>query len=481
MKRLIIGISIFILSFPAISFANVEDIGIWTDGAGSQLPGTVFDKFQFNTQARNDDSIYTKDAGHDDFTLTQAGNYLVLYFLHGEDTSNGRVVWNGKITHGGVDVPGSFSSSYARQTTDNEIYCRGTGLILNASANDTIAIEWRRDADTDTGGSVAGVSELMIVRLPNDNDVAYAHYSTPTAGAYGGGTFTDIPWTVIERETDTGVIARQAGNTDLRLIPANTNFLIIYGAFGTTGGSRTQRVTRAVNGATEIPGSNSYCYQRNGSNEYCSPYAMFIVRTDAGGNDDISIQMRRTRADVDGSYAINADAGVFIAELPSFSEIFISEDGTGGQDVAGVANVDLNWMRTATYNDAASFTRVDNFTMDVTKDMDALFMANGRIERSGTSTTRATVGVRFEIAGANQTRGQHGNYLRGNQGTQDTYNMSLNPAGIFAVNATNDVQIEAFDDGSNGSTDNTVAGSCGFMALNLDTLRPLTGAVMVLP
>ena len=66
---------------PGPARAAVGDIGVWCDAAGGQTAtNTAWTKFQFNTADRND-GIYTKDAGHDDFDFSEAGNYLVLYLI----------------------------------------------------------------------------------------------------------------------------------------------------------------------------------------------------------------------------------------------------------------------------------------------------------------------------------------------------------------------------------------------------------------
>ncbi len=456
------------------------DIGIWVDQNGSLTATTTFATFPFEgtgSEERND-GIYTYNASTDNVTLNEAGNYLVLSYIHYKDTSNGRANWQSRVTHNGSPVAGSWGYGYVRNTGNSDGFIRGAGMVLNASANDTVALEWRRDSDAGTGGSVAGKSSLTIVRLPDDSEAAYGYYGTPTANSFNGTTWTDATgWDVI-RETNTASIELQTGGSDIRLKDANRNYLIIYGIpFYSGNSTRTQRIGRAVSGTTEIEQSSSYFYRRNANNEYGVLYSMFVYRT-SSANEDISIQGQRGLADQDGSTTMmngTGEAGVVVVELPDYVETFISVDDVGGQDVSqGGLLADLNLMRTVDYNDSTSFTKegIGHETMRVEKNMDMLVTASCRIERTDTSGTRLTLGSRFEIEGVDQDRSEHGTYVRGNQSSADTYNGSINPAGVFAVSANDSVQVEVFDSGNDGSNDATVGGSCGFSAVNIDTFTP---------
>ncbi len=452
--------------------AAVADIGIWQDSAGAQIPGTAFAAFNFATESRND-GTYTF-AGGNNLNLNDAGNYLVIANIKLNDTSNGRVNYEGRFTYTGT---GSFvtlyGTGYSRNNGNNTSWVRVVGLVWGAGANDDIQLEMRRDTDTPTGGSVANASYVQVVRL-QDTAAVGLYSDAADTGTYGTQVWTDAPFDNIILENDTAVIQRQAGNTDIRLKKDATTFLVGYGmAFDTSDGQRTQRVSKMVAGVADIPSSFSYAYQRNTANELASPNGLFLYRN-SGTATDLSVQAQRGNAvTAGGPLRRVSTSGMFVVELPSYIETFISYDSTGGQDVSGAASLgDYNAMETVSYNDAASFTKVDNFTMNVEGNMDMLLMGQAYIERTGTSATRATIGTRFEIAGVDQAVGEYGNYLRGNQGTPDTYNMAFSPSGIYAATLGDDVQMEFFDAGDNGSTDFTVASAVGFGALNLDSIIP---------
>lgn len=754
-----------ILGMPVA--AATGDIGIWVDQDGNQSPGTSFASFAFEgtgSEVRNDGE-YTYNAGTNDVTVSAGGNYLVLYYLHNEDTSGNRGNIEGRVTVNGSAVAGSYGAGYKRDGNNQQIHVRGHALVLNVSANDEIGIEWRRDSGASIGASVAGVSELMIVHLPDDDDVAYGHYSASGIDAMGGTTWSGMPFDTLVRETDSSVIEgdlaggagtsyigvaghigedggdgflptwfgatplsggiislladedqvvdternhttedlsywifndgsggdiRNSGNTiigeygiaasvgssfetvtlqntytdpvvigthnlvsasdipavvrvdavgstsfdvklqnpsgstptsadvhyiviesglhtlhggdqveagivssstalstsfpgtmetisltgsftdiatfvqvhdnnetawmqgwssdgtqtgtptpsnfsigrhtgqdsgsraatdlgwvaiergtgsmdsvdweagitsdtiqgpddsppytysitfpsvsdpgEIILKPGNTRFLVLYGVSLDVGG-RTQRISRARANSSAIEGTHGYTYMRDSSNSLGALVGMFIFETDSGGNDRIAVQVQRGNADVDGSGGLQSgNSGIFVMELPSSAEVFASYDQTGGQDIGGVASVDLNLMRTVAFNDAASFTQENTTSIQIEQDMDMLSSIACLVERQDTSGTRGSVSARFEIEGINQARGEHGFYLRGDQGSQDTYNASLNNASIFSVSSGDSIQVESFDDGDNGSDDQTVGNACGISALNLDSL-----------
>lgn len=455
---------------PKEAHAAVGDIGIWRDSAGAQIPGTSFAAFSFATEQRND-GAYTF-TGNNNLNLDEAGNYLLIATLDLDDNSNGRANYEGRFSYtGSGNFVTLYGSGYSRNNNNDRAWVRVIGLVWGAEANDDVQLEMRRDTDAPTGGSIANQSHFQVVRL-HDSAAVGLYTDTSDTGAYGTQTWTDAPFNNIVLENDTSRIERQAGNTDFRIKQDNTSYLVGYGmAFG-TGGSRTQRVTKMVSDSADIENSFSYAYQRNAANEYASPNGLFVYRKGATADEDLSVQVQRGVSDVAGSAVRRAStSGLFIVELPSDAEVFISHDSTAAQDVSGTSG-DFNAMRDVDYNDSAAFTQVDNATVNAEKAMDVLLVGQAYSERNpATTNARVTTGARFEIQGTDQTLGLHGNYIRGDQGTQDTYNGAFTPAGLYAVNSGDDIQFEWFDDGDNGATDLTLADAVGFSALNLDSLE----------
>ena len=264
----------------------------------------------------------------------------------------------------------------------------------------------------------------------------------------------------------------------ITLNPSGTRFLILYSFAHNLGAGdvRTQRISRcAISSATKyegIPQSYGYTYIRDDENQYGETNAWFIHKT-TEDDEILLVQCQRGNADVDssGDGFASSQSAVFIMELPSYAETFISHDSTGDEAV-GDTTTYLKWMRDVDQNDSSAFTQASISSMNVEKDCDVLLLANGLLERQTESNgTRLTTAARFFINGVEQTRGQHGCYLRGEQSSYDTFNGSLNPAGIWGISSNNKVCVQQFDDGQGGSGDDeTQSNQCGFCALNIDSL-----------
>ena len=274
--------------------------------------------------------------------------------------------------------------------------------------------------------------------------------------------------------------AALAGGETITLNTSGSKFLILYSFAHNLGAGdvRTQRISRAIVSSSsfesEIPQSYGYTYIRDDENQYGETNAWFIHKT-TSNNEKLVIQCQRGNADVDssGDGFASSQSAVFVMELPSEAETFISHDSTGGEAV-GDTTTYMKWMRDVDHNDSAAFTQASISSMNVEKTCDVLLLGNGLLERQTESNgTRLTTAARFFISGVAQTRGQHGTYLRGEQSSYDTFNGSLNPAGIWKISSNYKVCVQQFDDGQGGSGDDeTQANQCGFCALNLDTLVP---------
>ena len=386
---LVLLIGLFIA--PSGASAAVGDIGFWRDSAGSQVPGTTFGALNFATQERND-GAYTF-TGSNTLELDEAGNHLVIATLKFTDSSNGRVNYEGRFAYSGTgDFVTLYGSGYSRNNGNNTAWVRVVGLVWGNAANDTVQLEMQRDTDAPTGGTIADASHFQVVRL-HDTAAVGLYTDTSDTGAYGTQTWTDAPYNNIVLENDTSVVEKQAGNTDIRLKQDATTFLVGYGLAFNTGGSRTQRVSKMVAGSTDIEHSFSYVYQRQSSDEYADPNGLFLYRN-AGTSTDLSVQAQRGTADIAGSAVRRTStSGMFVVELPSSAEVLISHDSTGNQDFSGSGtNGDFNIVENVDYNDAASFTKVNNTTVNAEQTMDALLLTQVYGLRTGTSGTRATTG-----------------------------------------------------------------------------------------
>jgi hypothetical protein len=129
--------------------------------------------------------------------------------------------------------------------------------------------------------------------------------------------------------------------------------------------------------------------------------------------------------------------------MPDYLEAFRSHDQIGLQDVTAAAT--LNIARTVDFNNPLSFTKASDNAVDVTSPADIFSWANIWTARNNVASgARQTSLASIVINSIKQKIGEHGNYSRGNQSTQDTFAMSMHPAGIFTVGtAGHDIQVSS--------------------------------------
>ena len=461
--------------------AAVGDIGHWRDSVGGQIPGTSFAAFETDQEIRND-GIYTRP---DDSTieLDEAGDYLIISTIRGVDSSNGRYNAQARIalTSGSGSLFTSYYTGYSRDTSEDTAWFRAVGVVIGASANAQIQVQRRRDTDAPTSGSIAGESDVQVVRINPTNYGIYAIGGT--GAAYLGTTLNTVNITAVTAESDTNAIQGDTGTETITVKGDNKRYLIAWSVSGNTGGSRTQRIGQLNYDGTGQGWTQSYCYQRSSTNEYCGIGSMDILET-ATADRDIQVKVFRGAgvaadqggADNNGSWVTDGNGQMIVLEMPDSLEVFHSYDSTGLQNISSSAT--LNAMRDVSFNDAASFTKASNTAVDVTNPADVFAWANVWTARNSVgSGLRLTAYGSITVNGVEQSTGEHGNYIRGNQGSVDTFGGSFHPAGIFTVGTAGyDLGVNmdplSGSEAAGAATDRTQPSTVGFFSLNLDTLLP---------
>jgi len=446
----------------------VGDVGIWTDSAGGQSPGTSFTTVDFATETLNQNSIYSESAGV--VTLTEAGLYLVVATCEYTGASN-RMNPNGQIIHTGsgdfISIPGS---GYTRDANNDETSFKAYGLVSTAATTDTVACQHRRDGDSSGTGTAANVSTLTVIRLHDSASIGMYEDTTDTTDP-SAATWADVSLNSNILENDTDSIQRSGNDITIK----NTaRYLIGYG-FGcdNTSGVRTSRLVRMESGGSALDASTHASYSRDSDNQYMRPSGMILY--DNSGSTVITMQGSRQGATETGTTSrVAGVGGVFVVELPSSAEVYIGVDGTAAQDTASTSAVTHNAMRSNTAIDTDSFASsgTDALTNDSGAAIDALVWGNIWATRTSSNGTRLTRRAQLELNGTDRTRGRHISYNRGTQGSDDCPDYSFCALDVIdGWPDGQDVQLETVDNGYNdGNATPTIANQVGFFAINLGTL-----------
>ena len=442
----------------------------------------------FGAADRNDGSAYGWTDSTSTVTLPSsdlADGYLFLWGFEFHDTSNGRCNPQGRMVQ--ASGTGNFESAstggYNRDTSEDRSYVSGWSFVDNPSASSTFQFQWRRDADSPTGGTERAFIQVIPFYY---SDIGL--YSSTSTTATGGTTPTQITGFSGTDGTNITISSSQVSVTG-----DNKRYLCLGSGYHQgIGGSRTQRWY-----GFEIDGSFDHSakgcmYYRNASNADGGESFIKLLETDTATR---TIELNQYRgdgvaagqggADVDGNTTgANSAHAMVIIELNDNTEVFASVDSVGGQEFAltGPVDVDIASTGDIEFNDSASFTRSTDTGVNVEQDMDLFAFANvshARESGSIASGSRWTVHGEFTVNGTENTDvGFHGNFNRGNQGSQDCHGSSCNQAGAFAVSTGDDFGVSnqelAGTEGGGGDIESQ-PDWVGFGLINLDTLEASSG------
>ncbi len=451
----------------------IGDAGIWRDTNNTHTIGAlnVWTDVPFNSENKTSGSFnHTSDTQTD---LTADGWYLIMYEIRSTSTSNTRhSIW-ARVTLEGSAVEGSEGFGYVRDNANDEGYTAGA-CIVNASANDTVVVQWRPYGVSSSDVLSNSKASLFILRLPDDTDVAYLKYADDSdTGAYGGTSWAgnEVTWADQVYETDNSVIQKSAANDYTFTLKKVARYLVKYDiTFANSSSTRTARIARATLAGSPIPQSFAYCHVRNNVTTPATLHALFIV-DNPSPNQDLIIQSQRGDSLVDSTVARTVSASsIEIMELPSSAEVITTYYTDTGEEISG--GVVLDWAAVEGVRDASSFTISDNETIEVEQDDDYLFMANGLItDTVQTSGTRFTFGADWYVDDSIQYVGGHGNYMRHVQGTVGVFNTSINAHSILNdLDANQEVEMRTINEGDTGTPNYAQPDQCGFSALRIGSL-----------
>ena len=459
----------------------MAQLGRWT-GSAALVPTTSWaaPSNVFSSEARNDGSIYTFDAATSKLTLPAsnlANGYLVIAAIRYNITHNNRANFSTRFTL--VSGTGNFvsaaASGYARDTSEDMAYVRCWAFINNPSTSAEIDFRWKRDADSPTGSIEDAVFEVVPLDYADGGFYGSTDVNTAgntTLGLVGG-------WTGVDGTN----ITESAANV-FTLTGDNKKYLILgsqyFEGLGTT---RTQRWHHLTVDDVEEPAAKAYSYYRNGNNNNGGDILTWMLET---GTANVDLRMEESRgagvanlqggADVPSSAAgSGAQHALVILELHDTAEAFCNIMDTQSAELAVTGPVDMNIATTTgqQFNDAAGFTRSSDTQMNAEKAMDVLLGANiSAASNNVASATRWTAAGFLTKNGTEDLETEAGDYMRNNQGSEDTFGWSANLLSFMSVALNDKLGVSVQELAGTEMTGSAIspAGWVGFWGLNLDSL-----------
>lgn len=466
-------------------------LGRWQDGSVSVVPTTSFavptsDLFNTGTPLRNDGSAYALSSSGR-LTLPSANladGYMLIARIMFQDTSNGRVSIAARFQQ--ISGTGNFvnlqTGSYSRNTNNPFTTAVAVAIIDNPSASATFDLQWARRSDTPTGGTTRSILEVIPLFY---SDIGM--YTGSALNLYGGTTRNIVTQgtTVVEGTniTRSGDIVTVTGD--------NKRYLILssqwYRDRGEPSSTRTQRIFgHDYDGSPDLA-AQSYGYYRQTSADGVGGGIQDIIETITASR---TIEMTCYRGDgvsngqgggdLDGQAPAEAVTGLVVIELNDTAEVFRTHDATGLQAIDVTSPVDINAARTTDFIDAASWVKVGTVGMENNKGSAFDSLAGSNLWAASTDVTsgeRGSMIAKMTINGSEDLEVFHYNYIRGNQGSEDTFAWAANPVGYVTLADNEDlgVSVEGIGIDNVEHPTDTQAGTVGFWGINLDTMEAASG------
>lgn len=424
-------------------------VGEWRGGTVSGIvPDTTFAAVPgaLTFQVRNDNSSYSMDLATSTLTLPStdlADGYLLIAAFEYEDTSNGRAMLNGRVlqTSGTGNAIAPITGGYCRDTSENIIYVRTWAFVHNPSASSTFQFQWRRDVDPPTGGTLR--CNFEVISFFYDGVSMYESNST---ALYGGTTPNQIQniTTVFESSG-----ATRTGNAIT--LNNNKNYLCLgAGHVLGTGNARSQRWLGFRENSTKLDHSKGYYYIRNNNNSCTGAMFSNIIQSTGSTTMDMfsytgdGVANGDGGADLDGSAPTSAEYYMAFIELNDQTACIQTTNGSQTTDINQPVITDVPSFDTTLLDVSKTyFTNIganSGVTIEAAKDFTLLAGSNMSCAANNVSqTARFTGFATFFKDTTLQAETYHGNYLRNNQGSADTFGWSANQ-----LSATEMVTSETF-------------------------------------
>ena len=458
-------------------------IGKWTGGTTTLLPGTGWTSPNglFATEERNDGSAYGFSSSASSITLPAsdlANGYLIIGLFEIEDTSNGRVNPSARFsrTTGTGNFVTSQSSGYSRDNSEDRSYCFAWAFVDNPSAASVFAFQWKRDTDVPAGGTVR--STLQVIPLFYSQVGIFQSNSTACPGNTTPSQITGF--TAIQEPSNITL-----SSNVVTLSGQNKNYLCLGSYFWENiGTSRTQRWGGFTVDGTFDNSKKGYSYARNASNANIGEMFTGIVSTtttartlEASVYRGDGVANGQGGANVTGNTTgANPVHNIVVLELNDGTEFFEAVTSTQSANIASTGATDINVAEQVNSISPAAFSKNSDSQIQAEKNQDVLSGFNISCASFNVGSGQRYTGFgEYTINGTEDTTLFSGEYLRNNQGTQDTFGWSTNAIAALPM-LENDLLGASITElpGSEGGGGNVAApsGWVGFWGVNLDSMEP---------
>ena len=434
-----------------------------------------------STATRNDDSLYSFNNTTSTLTLPSSGladGYLITAAFEFDDTSNGRHNPSGRIqqSSGSGNFVASAGTGYNRDNNQSISYVRTWAFIDSPSAGAEFQIQWKRDTDAPSGGTIQ--AQLQVTPLYYNN---HGVYESSQASCPGDTTPQDVSgWSSVS-QSDTSAIEISGDTVSLK--SNNKLYLCLGGQYWeNVGNARTQRWHGfTIDGAFQNA-ARAYTFARNTGNANIGNLFTTLVET---GASTVEVGTAVWRGEAIGTFpntgaqatgnttGVNASHALVVLELHSDAQGFASDSQTQ-QSILSTSAVALSINETGAGlpDGGTSFTSQSTTAWQADFDGDALLGANISGGYASTSTQRFQGAAAFTKNGTDEQYSQHGNYGRGSQGSQSCWGWSANLLGFVAVSDSDTLGASARRTGGQSGPVAALGGWSRLWGLDLDSLEP---------
>tara|TARA_B100000497_G_C7686497_1_gene416205 strand:- start:440 stop:1903 length:1464 start_codon:yes stop_codon:yes gene_type:complete len=447
-------------------------------------PASIFG----TTPQENSSTFYTWSNFESKITLPSTGladGYLFIGYFEFESTTNGRFQPQARFnkTTSGGNFTSSQTGGYSRNnSTSDRSYVRTMALELNPTALGSYEFQWKRDVNVVTGGlQICGIEVVSLYF----NDAAI--FESTSNAIYGGTTPNQV---VGFTESLAGSNISFSSNT-VTLNGGDDKRYLCFGSyfFEGFGSARTQRWGGFRIDGTKDDTTKAYSYYRDSSNDENGSLFTNIIEATTGTEVDMfcytgdGTSNNQGGADSDGSGTptLGSHFMAFI-ELKDGCRVFKTSNGGASNLNISTANELLldftlteNIIQTPFYPDGRNDGLGINITQAESQKRLLLGANIGGASRNVSSGTRYTGFTEFLVQSGttNTPTTAQGNYLRGQQGSTDTFGWSSNMLSYYNY-GWNDIpsfviRIGTTALGSAGPVD-VIGGWLGAWGLDLETM-----------